>query len=323
MIENIKIERLFGSKNINWTLQKTNVLVGKNGTGKSTILELIHATLNSNIQSQLDENIFWRIIIEDNKKRQFFSFPNAFAIPLDDKSKELLNRSLEKNSAVNRAVSSFIFGGSLALIGGGIISAGLIGLAISTILGLKNKTNSRNNTKFIKVEFIKTQNIFENSKVSDSIDGKQYALIDFLMQKELERISDKENLNALENTLNVFFNETNSIIEIENNNIIVKKDNKEISLNQLSSGEKQVIYIMIKAMIAKETGALLLMDEPEISLHLSWQKKLLTEIRKINDVSQIIVVTHSPAIVVGKWFDSFIDIKDITTEINTEVGSNS
>lgn len=304
MIENIKIDRLFGSKNINWNLQKTNVLVGKNGTGKSTILELIRATLDPNIQSPLDENIFWRIIVEDNKKRQFFSFPNAFAIQLDDKNKELLNRSLEKDFVVDNFLSS-----SLAL--GGIIGIGLVGLIISTLLSLKNKTNSRNTTEFIKIEFIKTQTIFENSKESDSIDGNKYALIDFLMQKELERISDKENLKALENTLNIFFNETDSIIEIENNNIIVKKDNKEIYLNQLSSGEKQVIYIMIKAMIAKETGALLLMDEPEISLHLSWQEKLLTEIRKINNVSQIIVVTHSPAIVMNGWLDKFIDIKDI------------
>lgn len=304
MIENIKIDGLFGSKNINWNLQKTNVLVGKNGTGKSTILELIRATLDPNILTSAN---FKRIAITDSQKQVFFSLPQLFSIKQNNQNKELLNSNIE-----NLSFLQFL---SLVL------------QIIETTPEIKPSIELQNTYRepITTIEFIKTQNIFENSKSSDSIDGKQYALIDFLMQKELERISDKENLKALENTLNVFFNETDSIIEIENNNIIVKKDNKEISLNQLSSGEKQVIYIMIKAMIAKETGALLLMDEPEISLHLSWQKKLLTEIRKINDVSQIIVVTHSPAIVVGKWFDSFIDIKDITTEINinTEVGNNS
>lgn len=53
------------------------------------------------------------------------------------------------------------------------------------------------------------------------------------------------------------------------------------------------------------------MDEPEISLHLAWQEKLISEIRKVNDKSQLIIVTHSPAIVMNGWMDSFIDINDI------------
>lgn len=53
------------------------------------------------------------------------------------------------------------------------------------------------------------------------------------------------------------------------------------------------------------------MDEPEISLHLSWQEKLLAQIREINPNSQIIIVTHSPAIVMNGWLDCFVDIQDI------------
>lgn len=60
--------------------------------------------------------------------------------------------------------------------------------------------------------------------------------------------------------------------------------------------------------------SLILMDEPEISLHLSWQEKLLDEITKINKSSQIIIVTHSPAIVMNGWFDCLTDIKDIFVE---------
>lgn len=56
------------------------------------------------------------------------------------------------------------------------------------------------------------------------------------------------------------------------------------------------------------------MDEPEISLHLSWQEKLISQIREVNRTSQLIIVTHSPAIVMNGWMDSFIDIKDIMIE---------
>lgn len=46
MIKSIKISQLFGDKNIKWNLQKTNVLVGKNGMGKSTVLQLVVNTIS-------------------------------------------------------------------------------------------------------------------------------------------------------------------------------------------------------------------------------------------------------------------------------------
>ena len=56
------------------------------------------------------------------------------------------------------------------------------------------------------------------------------------------------------------------------------------------------------------------MDEPEISLHLSWQEILLNHIRDVNNNSQIVIVTHSPAIVMNGWMNSFVDIKKIICE---------
>ncbi|WP_068913031.1 AAA family ATPase [Acinetobacter sp. WCHAc010034] len=97
------------------------------------------------------------------------------------------------------------------------------------------------------------------------------------------------------------------------------ENNKTISYDSLSSGERQVIYIFTKVINANENNALILMDEPEISLHLSWQEMLLSEIRKVNKNSQIIIVTHSPAIVMNGWMDSFTDIKDIINEAKNNV----
>ena len=53
------------------------------------------------------------------------------------------------------------------------------------------------------------------------------------------------------------------------------------------------------------------MDEPEISLHLEWQEKLISEIMKLSPDCQLIIVTHSPAIVMNGCMDSYIDIDDI------------
>ena len=53
------------------------------------------------------------------------------------------------------------------------------------------------------------------------------------------------------------------------------------------------------------------MDEPEISLHPDWQEKLITIIREINKNTQIILATHSPALVLEHWFGQIIDIDEI------------
>ena len=54
-----------------------------------------------------------------------------------------------------------------------------------------------------------------------------------------------------------------------------------------------------------------MLDEPEVSLHLSWQEKLISTIRDIHPQCQLIIVTHSPAMVMKGWMDKMIDIKDI------------
>ena len=83
-----------------------------------------------------------------------------------------------------------------------------------------------------------------------------------------------------------------------------------IDIQDLSSGERQLIYIFLK-LVNSSRKTIFLMDEPEISLHLEWQEKLISEIMKLSPDCQLIIVTHSPAIVMNGWMDSYIDIDDI------------
>jgi predicted ATP-dependent endonuclease of OLD family len=57
--------------------------------------------------------------------------------------------------------------------------------------------------------------------------------------------------------------------------------------------------------------AILFMDEPEVSLHFDWQKKLIGYIRELNPAAQIILATHSPAIVMEGWRDKVVNVKDL------------
>ena len=53
------------------------------------------------------------------------------------------------------------------------------------------------------------------------------------------------------------------------------------------------------------------MDEPEISLHFDWQKKLIQYVRELNPNAQIILATHSPAVVMEGWLDKVSEVRDL------------
>lgn len=85
--------------------------------------------------------------------------------------------------------------------------------------------------------------------------------------------------------------------------------NKKIDLQQLSSGEKQEIILFYNLIFKTKDNLLLLIDEPEISLHIVWQKKFLEDLLKITENSKIkvILATHSPQIISNHW-DLQIDL---------------
>lgn len=71
-------------------------------------------------------------------------------------------------------------------------------------------------------------------------------------------------------------------------------ESEEISLGNLSSGEKQLLRICIEALLAD--GEPVLIDEPELSMHIDWQRQLIPAIRSLAPKSQLIIATHSPEI---------------------------
>ncbi|HFQ0131482.1 TPA: AAA family ATPase, partial [Escherichia coli] len=75
-----------------------------------------------------------------------------------------------------------------------------------------------------------------------------------------------------------------------------------ISLNDLSSGEKQVISLMATIYLNDNTPKIILIDEPELSLSIEWQRMILPDLNAGENVRQIIAITHSPFI-----FDNELD----------------
>ena len=92
---------------------------------------------------------------------------------------------------------------------------------------------------------------------------------------------------------------------------IVDTDNpsKTLELPQLSSGEKQEIVLFYDLIFGTKENLLLLIDEPEISLHITWQKKFLDDLLEVSKRNklQAIVATHSPQII-SNHLDIQIDL---------------
>jgi predicted ATP-dependent endonuclease of OLD family len=115
------------------------------------------------------------------------------------------------------------------------------------------------------------------------------------------------------NLVNLLFSETNKKIEIDpiSTNLIFRTEDDTIRLGQLSSGEKQILIILLSVFLREEKPFVLLMDEPEISLHIGWQQQLIDIIRQLNPKCQLIISTHSPSMFGKGWSDKIFFVEDI------------
>lgn len=83
-----------------------------------------------------------------------------------------------------------------------------------------------------------------------------------------------------------------------------------LPLAKLSSGEKQLLILFIEALLQRQRPFIFLADEPELSLHIAWQRNILMAIRSLNPNAQIVVATHSPEIA-GKFSSCLFDMEEI------------
>ncbi|WP_224961760.1 AAA family ATPase [Geomonas subterranea] len=81
------------------------------------------------------------------------------------------------------------------------------------------------------------------------------------------------------------------------------RNGNELELNQLSSGEQHEVVLLYELIFNVRPNTLVLIDEPEISLHVTWQKEFLNDLLRIIKIQniQVVIATHSPSIINGRW----------------------
>lgn len=108
------------------------------------------------------------------------------------------------------------------------------------------------------------------------------------------------------------FAETGKRLIRTKNDIVFSQIGEVLTPYQLSSGEKQMLVILLTVLIEDNQPYVLFMDEPEVSLHIDWQQRLIDMIIDLNPNVQIILTTHSPAVIMNGWMDKVTEVSDIT-----------
>lgn len=88
-------------------------------------------------------------------------------------------------------------------------------------------------------------------------------------------------------------------LEILNDKVFIKVDGRELPVSDLSSGERHILTFLTLVLFQGRQRNFLIIDEPEISLNIKWQRELMGLLHNLAPRTQIIVASHSPALAKG------------------------
>ena len=150
------------------------------------------------------------------------------------------------------------------------------------------KFNNDKYSKYLLSIINELTNIYEkNKQIDDNIENFKNVCNNYLVNKEVKY--DKFKIECKVEQIN---------------------NNEEISLKNLSSGEKQILSLFSKLYLNLNNKNILLFDEPELSLSIIWQKKLIPDIVNSNRCGFIMAITHSPFIFDNDFKYDTKDIKE-------------
>jgi predicted ATPase len=280
--------------------EHVNIIVGNNGTFKTTLLRLLRHAIAYEKNGQFFQSRLTKVTFKDDMVMEYHETENLL-------SKDKDGEDILKN------VTSW------------------------TPMLNGNKVSESDYHKLLKLDFVSTFDVKGDSKsIQDSyldirLEKLQsdygYYLSDLVKElterinsnssitkAELDKINERKNLFI--SLVNECFAETGKTLSNDSTKLVFLKDNAiGIYPKELSSGEKQLLIILLTVLLERGEEYILMLDEPEISMHISWQYKLIDMILQLNPNVQIVLTTHSPMIFSDGWGDKAIHMEDIT--INT------
>ena len=284
-IKNLHIKKFKGLRDISINFEKNDkpldlvVLAGSNGSGKTRILESILRYFQDYLnykQNNIEAGIFY----EEKEKncisnvRDFFYRLESFSYcetndPLREKHIEIKNK-LDILPKVIYVPTEINF----------------------------QKMNTASTTLVQEYKFI---NIVNTNLIKDIPSYIATKMISAMLKNKNEKVGDVQ--KKVFNEINEIFENLSIDVKVEdisqdgrNITLFTNSSGDKFDINELSSGEKQLFLRTLAIKMLNPENSIILIDEPELSLHPRWQQRIVDVYRKIGKNNQIIIATHSPHI---------------------------
>ena len=290
-IKNLHIKEFKGLRDISINFEKNDkpldlvVLAGSNGSGKTRILESIKDYFESYIDIQAIKIINnLQIFFEKEEKecidkigseKYFYSALKYFS--LNDKKENLNDSSylvIKKNLLI---LPKIIYVPTE-------INFQKMDIAITNLVQ--------------KYEFL---NIVNTNLIKDIPSYIATKMISEMFKNKNEKVEDIQ--RKVFDEINEIFENLNIDVKVEdisqdgrNITLFTNSSGDEFDINELSSGEKQLFLRTLAIKMLNPENSIILIDEPELSLHPKWQQRIVDVYKKIGKNNQIIIATHSPHI---------------------------
>lgn len=248
---------------------------------KLTTYQLELSNKSRTISSQLQKEVLTSLLLNDRDKTKGFDINN-----FDERTEKAKLISAYKRLGVDtRDVRNFIN---------------------------EHIDNVSKSITFIRDEITKGKNSFNDIDPAVFVPLENFRRTNDIVEKSLlAETEEKQTYKQRENFLSILKRFiTDKVFSFENNGLKIDK-NGDIPISKLSSGEKQLLILFTEALLQREVPGVFIADEPELSLHIGWQREILPAIRQLNPNCQLIVATHSPE-VAGKYSDKILDMEDIS-----------
>ena len=284
-IKNLHIKEFKGLRDISINFEKNDkpldlvVLVGSNGSGKTRVLESILDYFQKIVNHIENENVAG-VFFETDEQNCLNQGYNSNMLYL------ILNNYNDEN----------------------IVERG-------------RKVVEENLKVFPKIIYVPTETNFQKVEIASPMLVREYKFLNivdtglikdvpsYIATRIIEMANDQED-TPMQEIRTAVFKEINEIFEILDLDIKISgisKNAKSIpiftnssgdkfDINELSSGEKQLFLRTLAIRMLNPENSIILIDEPELSLHPKWQQRIVDVYRKIGKNNQIIIATHSPHI---------------------------
>lgn len=297
LIERVRIKGFWNKYSLDWILNgDVNLLSGINGSGKTTLLDIISSILwYGTLLPRLEKKVREVEIV----------LTEGYRIICERKDDLFVVSYRHRDEIISRT--------------------DMVGLRIGMISTVDASLPDEDQYK--RYMAFKKDKI--RSELDMSVDKALESYYRYLayISKEVEKAvkNKQENLATISSLydrkelfikkVNELFSPTHKKLDDTTSEIcFLLEDDVVIYPNELSSGEKQLLIVLIHTLIQDGKDWIVFWDEPEISMHIDWQRALIRVAREINPSGQLIIATHSPSIIYEGWEKRIVNMEDLLSE---------